>query len=93
MEAVMEIRTIKHGNSIGFNLPSSLIKSAGIGENQRFELSIKEDGALLLVPLSRSPRRNSKYTAAMLLEGIPAEGLHYEDVALEGVLGQEADWQ
>jgi|GEM_PF-5111495 len=89
----MEVRTLKHGNSLGINLPSSVVKSAGIVENQTFELNVREDGSLLLLPVSKPARRKSKYTAEMLLEGVPQHGLAYEDVSLElELLGKEAEW-
>ncbi len=89
----MEVRTLKHGNSMGINLPSSVIKSAGIREGQTFELDVREDGSLVLSPLEKPTRRKSKYTASALLEGIPQNGLNYDDVSLElEPMGKESEW-
>ena len=89
----MEVRTLKHGNSLGFNLPSSVVKSAGIVENQTFELNVREDGSFLLLPVSKRVRRKSKYTVEALLEGIPQDGLRYDDISLElELLGKESEW-
>jgi antitoxin component of MazEF toxin-antitoxin module len=85
----MRVKLLKHGNSLGFNIPAAQAHLAHLTPGQEFELSVLEDGTLTFRPLQR---RRSRYSVDELLEGVPEDGLRYEDVPEPGLVGKEAEW-
>lgn len=85
----MKVKLLKHGNSLGFNIPAAQAQLAHLAPGQEFELSLLEDGTLAFKPLQR---RRSRYSVDDLLEGMPEGGLRYEDVPEQELIGKEADW-
>ncbi|BDP44256.1 hypothetical protein DAETH_42250 (plasmid) [Deinococcus aetherius] len=85
----MKVKLLKHGNSLGFNIPAAQAQLAHLVPGQEFELSMLEDGTLAFKPLRR---RRSRYDIEELLEGMPEGHLRYEDMPEQDLVGKEAEW-
>lgn len=84
----MRVRLSKHGNSLGFVVPASVVREEGLEAGQEYELEVTEGGEFRLIP---ARRRRSRYTAEELLAGMPEEPLRY-DIPEYLPAGRELDW-
>ena len=80
----MRIKVSKHGNSVGFNVPS---QAAALEVGREYSLSVDESGVLIFSPLRH------KFTFQELLEGLPEGKLSYDE-AWEAMplVGKEKEW-
>ena len=82
----MRVKLSKHGNSLGFVVPASIVREAALEIGQEYELTMNNN-ELLFTPSQK--KRRSKYTAAELLKNVPTGSLTYEDVPEYVPMGQE----
>ncbi|WP_034386862.1 AbrB/MazE/SpoVT family DNA-binding domain-containing protein [Deinococcus sp. YIM 77859] len=85
----MRVKLSKHGNSLGFVVPASVVREEGLEAGQEYELEVAEGGEFRLIP---ARRRRSRYTVEELLAGMPEEPLRYEDIPEYVPVGRELDW-
>lgn len=85
----MRVKLSKHGNSLGFVVPASVVREEALEAGQEYELAVGVGGEFRLTP---ARRRRSRYTAQELLAGIPQEPLRYEDIPEYVPAGRELDW-
>ncbi|MEF2278706.1 AbrB/MazE/SpoVT family DNA-binding domain-containing protein [Deinococcus sp. YIM 134068] len=87
----MRVKLNKHGNSLGFVVPASVVREGGLEAGQEYELEVTEGGALHLMPTHR-PVWRPDLSIDDLLAGLPEEPLKYEDVPEYVPVGRELDW-
>jgi antitoxin MazE len=66
----MEVQVSKWGNSLAVRIPKAVAERARLREGERLEMSVNEDGAVVLRP----PRPS--YRLEDLLAGVTDENLH-----------------
>jgi antitoxin MazE len=47
-----ESTIVKWGNSLGIRIPSSIIREAGLRQNQKVRIVVEKDGSLVICPAS-----------------------------------------
>lgn len=82
----MRVKLSKHGNSLGFVVPASIVREAALEIGQEYELTLK-NSELRFTP--RQKKRRSRYTAAELLQDVPVGTLNYDDVPEYVPMGRE----
>lgn len=79
----MNTQLAKWGNSLAVRVPKVIADQAKLTEGDRVEMSITEEGAILLRPARR------KYSLEQLVAGITPENRH-EETDWGGPVGKEA---
>ena len=79
----MDNRLTKWGNSLAVRIPRPAVEKAGLHEGDRLDLSVGEDGCVVLRPAKRKP------TLSDLLAGITDQNRHAE-ADFGGPAGREA---
>jgi antitoxin MazE len=79
----MDTRLTKWGNSLAVRIPRPAVEKAGLHEGDRLDLSVGEDGCVVLRPAKRKP------TLSDLLAGITDQNRHAE-ADFGGPAGREA---
>lgn len=79
----METQVAKWGHSLAVRIPKALAAQAHLQEGERLEMSVSEDGALVLRPA------RPRYSLDELLAGVTPENRHAE-TAWGGPQGNEA---
>ncbi|GAA5500863.1 hypothetical protein Dxin01_00591 [Deinococcus xinjiangensis] len=87
----MRIRVGKHGNSLGFVIPASVVRERGLEVGQEYELQLTSSGGLELLPVNQVIWKPD-LSIDELLAGLPQEKLVYEDVPEYVPMGKELDW-
>lgn len=87
----MRVKLSKHGNSLGFVVPASVVREEALEAGQEYELQVQEGGGLRLMP-TRRPVWRPDLSIDELLAGLPEEPLKYGDVPEYMPLGRELDW-
>ncbi|MFH1738380.1 MAG: AbrB/MazE/SpoVT family DNA-binding domain-containing protein [bacterium] len=68
----MNTQLAKWGHSLAVRIPKAVAEKAKLREGDRLDLSIQEDGAVVIRPA------HSRYTLGQLVAGITAENRHSE---------------
>ena len=87
----MRVRLSKHGNSLGFVVPASVVREGGLEAGQEYELDVAAGGEFHLSPVHRLLWRPD-LSIDELLAGLPEGPLRYEDVPEYEPVGRELDW-
>lgn len=87
----MRVKLSKHGNSLGFVVPASIVREAALEIGQEYELKITPEGGLQFHPTAQLVWRPD-LTIDELLAGLPDGPLRYEDVPEYVPMGRELDW-
>lgn len=87
----MRVKLSRHGNSLGFVVPASVVKEGELEVGQEYELEVAAGGELHLSPVSRHIWRPD-LSIEELLAGLPEEPLRYGDVPEYRPMGRELDW-
>ncbi|ABF46230.1 transcriptional regulator/antitoxin, MazE [Deinococcus geothermalis DSM 11300] len=88
---MMRVKLSKHGNSLGFVVPASVVREGGLEAGQEYELEVTEGGEFRLLP-SQRPVWRPDISLDELLAGLPEEPLKYEDIPEYRPVGRELDW-
>lgn len=87
----MRVKLSRHGNSLGFVVPASVVREGALQAGQEYELEVTADGGIRLSP-ANSPVWRPDLSIEELLAGLPEEPLRYEDVPEYRPVGRELDW-
>ena len=87
----MRVKLGRHGNSLGFVVPASVVREEGLVAGQEYELAVTANGGLHLLPVER-PVWRPDLSLDDLLAGLPEGPLQYEDVPDYVPVGRELDW-
>lgn len=68
----MQVQVVKWGNGLAVRIPKAVAAQAHLQEGERLEMSVSEDGALVLRPA------RPRYALNDLLEGITPDNRHAE---------------
>ncbi len=85
----MRVKLSKHGNSLGFVVPASIVREAALEIGREYELKTTPDGGLQ--PTTQLVWRPD-LTIEEMLAGLPEQSLTYEDVSEYIPVGRELDW-
>ncbi|MPY67277.1 transcriptional regulator/antitoxin MazE [Deinococcus sp. SDU3-2] len=87
----MRVKLGKHGNSLGFVVPASVVREEALEAGQEYELTVAANGGFHLLPVER-PVWRPDLSIDELLAGLPEGPLKYEDIPEYRPVGRELDW-